>query len=108
MPTNLRFAHRQMRRVPPGWRHPYYRDPAGYDCFLPIARSAMPAVSANGDCKYQMYETQTQGTPISPAFSSRGDLIRWLAKNKIAYIGPCPGTEEDWNKVVENSDPVDP
>jgi hypothetical protein len=102
MTDKLRFAHRQMRRVPPGWRHPYYRDPFGYDCFLPISRSAMP--SAGEPCYYQMYETQTQGTPVSPAFPSHHDLIRWLAGNKIAYIGSCPGTEEVWSRIVENSD----
>jgi hypothetical protein len=101
MKHSTRFAHRQMRCVPPGWRHPYYRDPAGYDRFLPVARTSMPPVGA--DFKYQMYETQTQGTPISPMFSTKEDLIRWLIDNKIAFIGSRAGTEKDWSKVIENS-----
>jgi hypothetical protein len=102
MKYNTRFAHRQMRCVPPGWRHPYYRDPAGCDRYLPIAQASMPPADP-ANRRYQMYETQTSGTPISPMFSTEEDLIRWLIKRKITFIGSCPGTEEDWNGVIRNS-----
>jgi hypothetical protein len=93
---------RQLRRVPQGWRHPYYRDPFGRICFLPIPYHAMPR--AEKDRHYQMYETQTQGTPVSPVFQSRNDLLRWLIRNKIACIGSAHGSESDWRRIVESPD----
>jgi hypothetical protein len=45
---------------------------------------------------YQMYETTTEGTPISPVMDSPESLARWLVDNNAASFGPCTATYEQW------------
>lgn len=91
-----------MRRVPQGWRHPFYHDSFGLRCFLPIPRSAIPFTGKPS--MFQMYEIQTAGTPISPIFATKEELVKWLVDSKITYIGPSEGTEEEWNEVINQSE----
>jgi hypothetical protein len=101
MNTNNHLIHRQMRRVPQGWRHPFYRDPSGRRCFLPIPKSSIPSGKS---VLFQMYEIQTRGTPISPLFDTKEALIKWLVETKVTYVGPYAGTEEDWNEIANQSE----
>lgn len=46
---------------------------------------------------WQMWETTSEGSPISPVFASPEELAEWLATN-------CPGegTAEDWGIVIRD------
>lgn len=44
---------------------------------------------------WQMWETTSEGSPISPVFASPEELARWLAANY-----PDEGTAEDWGVVI--------
>jgi len=43
-----------------------------------------------------MYETTTEGTPISPAFKTPEELARWLADNNASAFGSSTATYEQW------------
>ena len=47
----------------------------------PDASHYMPVWSKSQATHYQMYETITEGTPISPVMDSPAQLARWLAAN---------------------------
>ena len=50
---------------------------------------------------YQMYESVTEGTPISPVMKSPETLARWLADNK-ASAGPyATATYDQWLAMIE-------
>jgi hypothetical protein len=53
-----------------------------------------------GSCThYQMYETCTEGSPISPVMDSPESLARWLADNGASSFGSATSTYEQWLRV---------
>lgn len=48
---------------------------------------------------YMMYETTSEGTPISPAFKTKEELARWLADNGASSFGRSTATYEQWLKM---------
>ena len=61
-------------------------DPADYMPDWPIAERT----------HWQMYETTTEGTPISPVMESPEVLARWLADNGASAFGAMTATYEAW------------
>ena len=55
---------------------------------------------AGGD-HYQMYETITAGTPISPVHTSVGELVCWLVDNGVGLYDGRPGTYSEWMKICD-------
>lgn len=49
---------------------------------------------------YQMYETVSEGTPLSPHFATKEELARWLATNKD-YWGKGPVDYATAQRFVE-------
>lgn len=49
---------------------------------------------------FQMYETCTEGTPISPPFATPEELARWLADNNASAFGRMTATYEQWLAVA--------
>lgn len=47
-----------------------------------------------------MYETTSEGTPISPAFRTPEELARWLADNKASAFGSMTASYESWLEVA--------
>lgn len=45
---------------------------------------------------FMMFETCTEGSPISPAFNTPEELARWLADNKASVFGSETATYEQW------------
>ena len=43
-----------------------------------------------------MYENTSEGTPLSPAFSTPEELARWLADNGASSFGKFTATYEQW------------
>ena len=55
---------------------------------------------------YQMYESTTEGTPISPVMESPEVLARWLTDNK-ASAGPyATATYDEWLAMIKASSSV--
>lgn len=55
---------------------------------------------------YQMYESTTNGTPISPVFATKEDLARWLADNNASAFADMTATYEQWlSMIVQQSAP---
>ncbi len=114
---------REVRRVPAGWEHP--KNEKG--CFVPLHESfpyseeeiqeglrdgwlsneppnygcdVMPQWPEAERTHYQMYESVTEGTPISPVMESPEALARWLADNK-ASAGPyATATYDQWLAMI--------
>ena len=49
---------------------------------------------------YMMYETTSEGTPISPAFETPEKLAEWLAENKASAFANIPATYEQWLRMI--------
>jgi len=115
---------REVRRVPRNWQHPrdeeggfipmseYFPynaeeieeglrdgwledDPPNYGC--PV----MPEWSEDERTHFQMYETVTEGTPISPVMETLEDLARWLADNKANASAGQTATYEQWLTMIK-------
>ena len=95
--------------VPPDWEHP--RDKRGHHVPL-FARSELEDREGltEGDVMpdfgdrathMRMYETVTEGTPMSPAFATAEELARWLADTKASAFGYTAATYEQWLALIE-------
>jgi hypothetical protein len=118
-PENTNDMSREIRRVPATWEHPKnerghhtpllasfgynaeeiaegLRDgwlentPPHYGC--PV----MPEWPEEEKTHIQMYETTSEGTPISPVMDTPENLARWLADNGASSFGSCTATYEQW------------
>lgn len=52
---------------------------------------------------WQMWETTSEGSPISPVFASPEELARWLADNKASTFGRMTADYETWLKMIVGS-----
>lgn len=115
---------REVRRVPANWEHPkdengHYipmhqhfiyneneveeglregwliDEPPNYGCNL------MPNWPDSERTHLQMYETTTEGTPISPVMDPPENLARWLADNKASAFGDRTATYEQWLATIQ-------
>lgn len=50
---------------------------------------------------YQMWETVSEGSPISPAFMKPEELAHWLADNKASAMGSETATYEQWLATIK-------
>ena len=49
---------------------------------------------------WQMWETTTEGSPISPVFETPELLARWLADTGASTFGSSTGTYEQWLGMI--------
>jgi hypothetical protein len=129
---------REVRRVPPDWKHP--KNKALYDTYRtrrieleqwkngfitdhrggfvkkPSRYEGQPAHVYYGssnrrlfmpdwepeECTHlQMYETTTEGTPISPVMATPEELARWLADNNASAFGGMGAPYESWLGTIK-------
>ncbi|MBU2709049.1 hypothetical protein KCM76_23840 [Zooshikella marina] len=66
---------REIRKVPIGFKHP--KDADGY--FEPGAHlePLWYTSEAEKTC-FQIYENVSEGTPVSPVFESKDEMVKWL------------------------------
>lgn len=64
-----------------------------------LPEDCMPLWTDEEATHYMMYETTTEGTPISPALETLENLARWLADNKASAFGRMTATYEQWLSV---------
>jgi hypothetical protein len=62
----------------------------------PVASDYMPDWPASERTHWQMYESTTEGTPISPVMDSPESLARWLADNGASAFGSSTASYESW------------
>lgn len=62
----------------------------------PVAADYMPEWADGEATLLVMYESTTEGTPISPAFETPEELARWLADNGASAFGGMTATYEEW------------
>lgn len=115
---------REIRRVPSDWKHPlnertgrprplhegYAKELAAFQKMYaekglqetleymgaPDIKDYMPEWSEEQRTHLMMYETCSEGTPISPAFVTPEELASWLADNKASALGYETATYEEW------------
>ena len=119
---------RELRRVPKDWEHPRSEDGEyiplfdGYRAALkdfedavkekglakaidyyggaPMSENYMPDWPVSERTHYMMYETTSEGTPISPACETPEELARWLADNKASAFGKSTATYDQWLNMI--------
>lgn len=114
---------REVRRVPADWVHPkeygrfkplldHYQ--TAHDDFMGTLRSEglqaaidyygvapdindyMPDWPDEERTHLMMYESTSEGTPLSPAFATPEELARWLADNNASAFGSMTASYEQW------------
>lgn len=71
-----------------------------WDGNRPAQADYMPDWPIEKRTHYQMYETVTEGTPISPVMDSPENLARWLADNEASAFGRQTATYEQWLGMI--------
>jgi hypothetical protein len=66
----------------------------------PDVAEYMPRWTAAEATHLMMYETTSEGTPISPAFSTPEELARWLCANRASALGSSTASYEGWLRVA--------
>lgn len=119
---------REVRRVPATWEHPKDRGdyrPLHAGNYAEQAREFMERANRDGlqeavdymNCPnrddympewtdaerthWQMYETCTEGTPLSPVMESPEALARWLADNGASSFGSMTASYDDWLATIQ-------
>jgi len=121
---------REIRRVAPDWQHPmtggasqrdsykplldgyaedkasFEADPEDRDDERPDPSKYMPDWTPEEATAYQVYETSSEGTPVSPVLPDRDALIHWLTTDGSGMgIGGrrMPLTPEQAEKFAERT-----
>lgn len=80
-----------------GWKAKDPSDGSAEDYFGPThVEEYMPVWPPEACTHLQMYETTTEGTPISPPMPTAEDLARWLADNGASAFASDTATYEQW------------
>jgi hypothetical protein len=80
-----------------GWLNKYMPN---YGC------DVMPTFPPGSCTHFQMYETTTEGTPISPVMETPEALAHWLADNNASAFGSMRATYEQWLATVKSGSAV--
>jgi non-ribosomal peptide synthetase component F len=119
---------REVRMVPADWQHPKDEHgefiPMYCESYAEAAAEFMAAANEKGlqhaideygvpeeqhympdwppeqRTHYMMYEDTSEGTPISPAFSTPEELARWLADTGASAFGRDTASYEAWLRVA--------
>jgi len=116
---------RECRRVPANWEHP--KNEQGH--YIPLYAkfpydaeeieegilggwltgepplydvAVMPEFPEGAATHYMMYEDCTEGTPISPAFSTPDELARWLTDTRASAFGYMTQSYDAWMAIIIN------
>jgi hypothetical protein len=61
----------------------------------------MPDLSIDERTHYMMYNTTSQGTPISPAFATPEELARWLTDTNASIHAGDGADYETWLRIAK-------
>lgn len=120
---------REVRMVPRNWEHPKNESTGRYSALFdgyraelqdfetavkekgfaeaidyygggPMSEDYMPDWPKEERTHYMMYETTSEGTPISPACETPEELARWLTDNEASAFGRSTATYEQWLGMI--------
>ena len=74
---------------------------ADWDGGRPNEKDYMPDWPEAERTHYQMYESTSEGTPISPAMETPEALARWLADNSASAFANIGATYEQWLATIK-------
>jgi hypothetical protein len=89
---------REVRKVTGDWQHPR----GGDGKLLPMHERQMAHLMKGDRIHFQMYETTTEGTPISPVLANKSDLAQWLADHGVSLFGERLATKEQWLTIIDD------
>jgi len=119
---------REVRKVPEDWEHPknskgnyiplydgYEKEEKEFidlankkglqeavdDMGLPDIKDYMPVRAEEEKTHFMMYETCSEGTPISAAFETPEDLARWLTDSNASSFGSMGASYDGWLRVCQ-------
>jgi hypothetical protein len=105
---------REVRRVPADWVHPEDKPLHDFRYYvgdleeakrsgdpIPSKSDYMPDWPESKKTHLQMYETTSEGTPISPVMETPEELARWLTDNKASAFGNMTATYEQWLSTIK-------
>lgn len=72
-----------------------------YNSERPQQEDYMPDWSDEERTHYQMYETTSEGTPISPVFATPEELATWLVDNNANAFAHQTASYEAWFRVCK-------
>lgn len=72
-----------------------------WDGARPEEHNYMPDWPEAERTHYQMYETTTEGTPISPVMETPETLARWLADNNASAFAHMGATYDQWLATIK-------
>ena len=67
----------------------------------PEAKDYMPEWSESEKTHLQMYETCSEGSPISPVMATPEELAHWLADNEASAFGGMTASYEAWLATIK-------
>jgi len=67
----------------------------------PKRENYMPDFAPGTATHLMMFETTSEGSPISPAFATPEELARWLADNNASAFAGEGATYEEWLRVCQ-------
>ena len=68
---------------------------------IPSPDDYMPYWPPEVATHFCMYETTSEGTPVSPAFATQEELARWLTDNNISTFGRMTTTYDKWLAMIK-------
>lgn len=90
-----------------GWRPDYCDDPESramcyeqWEGQRPHRDDYMPNWPEHERTHLMMYESTSEGTPISPAFETPEELAQWLADNKASAFGSMTASYDQWLSTI--------
>ena len=66
----------------------------------PSADDYMPEWCEDEKTHFMMYETTSEGTPISPSFKTPEELAKWLFDNNVGVFSSITISYEKWLEVA--------
>lgn len=76
---------------------------ADWDGERPDPKDYMPLWRNDERTHLMMYEDTSEGTPLSPAFATAGELARWLVDNDASWFGNQGTSYEAWLSIIDDS-----
>ena len=53
---------------------------------------------------WQMWETTSEGSPMSPVFTTPAELASWLARTRASMFGSSTASEAEWLSIIMGED----
>ena len=102
---------REIRRVPADWLHPINAAGrpiplAGPDALPRPGAQLMPVWPEAERTHWQLYETTTAGTPLSPPMPTAEALAGWLACHHVEAAPGFKGTARQWLALIQSGRPI--